>query len=89
MSPYPPAPRIGAAAVGCTGSGRLYRLVDRQGQPHPVLDDLYDSLESAWAEALHWSETSGAGDQSATACIDIGVEVSTPAGLWRTLRHPG
>ena len=21
---------------------RHYRLVDRQGQPHPVLDDLYD-----------------------------------------------
>jgi hypothetical protein len=24
---------------------RHYRLVDRQGQPHPVLDDLYDSLD--------------------------------------------
>lgn len=88
MSPYPPASPIGAAGAGCTGSGRLYRLVDCQGQPHPVLDDLYDSLESAWAEALHWSEARGGGNPAGSACIDIGVEVSTPAGLWRTLRHP-
>ncbi len=32
---------------------RRYRLVDLQGMPHPVLDDLYDSLEAAWSEALN------------------------------------
>ena len=30
---------------------RVYRLVDRQGNPHPVLDDLYDTCEAAWNEA--------------------------------------
>ena len=31
---------------------RIYRLVDRQGAPHPVLDDLYESLDAAWSEAI-------------------------------------
>jgi hypothetical protein len=73
---------------GCKGSGRLYRLVDRQGLPHPVLDDLYDSLESAWGEALNWCEINAGLEIASPACIGIGVEVSTPAGSWRTLRHP-
>lgn len=65
---------------------RLYRLVDQQGNPHPVLDDLYDSLETAWAEALSWWQEQMGGEQ---AVIGIGVEVSTGSGDWRTLRHPG
>lgn len=89
MSLHSPATPAGAASPGCTASGRLYRLVDRQGQPHPVLDDLYESLESAWSEALSWSQAGADSDQATPACIDIGVEVSTPAGSWRTLRHPG
>ncbi len=64
---------------------RTYRLVDEQGAPHPVLDDLYDSLESAWAEALQWWQQHG----FAPGPVGIGVEVSTARGEWRTLRHPG
>lgn len=65
-------------------SQRVYRLVDQHGLPHPVLDDLYDSLESAWAEALAWWSHWGIPD----APVGIGVEVSTASGSWRTLRHP-
>lgn len=73
-------------------SPRLYRLVDQQGAPHPVLDDLYDSLETAWADAQSWWEDqrgqTAAAPESAKA-MAIGVEVSTASGDWRTLRHPG
>ncbi len=64
---------------------RSYRLVDEQGAPHPVLDDLYDSLESAWGEAMSWWQEHG----FAQGPVGIGVEVSTASGEWRTLRHPG
>jgi hypothetical protein len=65
---------------------RHYRLVDRQGQPHPVLDDLYESLDAAWAEAISWwQEQFGTAEQP----VEIGVEVSTASGDWRTLRFPG
>ena len=64
---------------------RSYRLVDQDGSPHPVLDDLYDSLESAWSEAtLWWQAQAPAGPEP----MDIGVEVSTSTGNWRTVRHP-
>jgi hypothetical protein len=65
---------------------RAYRLVDAQGSPHPVLDDHYDSHEAAWAEALSWWEMQ---DRSSHEPINIGVEVSTSNGDWRTIRHPG
>jgi hypothetical protein len=65
---------------------RLYRLVDRQGQPHPVLDDLYDSLDAAWSEAMAWWQQQFG---SAQVPVEIGVEVSTASGDWRTLRFPG
>lgn len=64
---------------------RAYRLVDAQGRPHPVLDDLYDSLESAWAEAVLWWQTH---DHPTHDPIGIGVEVSTSNGDWRTIRYP-
>lgn len=65
---------------------RHYRLVDRQGAPHPVLDDLYDSLDAAWSEAINWwQQHMGPGQEP----VEIGVEVSTASGSWRTLRHPG
>jgi hypothetical protein len=78
------------ASVQSLRSGRLhqrhYRLVDGQGQPHPVLDDLYESLDAAWAEAMSWwQEQFGAAQQP----VEIGVEVSTASGDWRTLRFPG
>jgi len=66
-------------------SQRVYRLVDQGGNPHPVLDDHYDSLDAAWGEAVRWwQEQASAGETMA-----IGLEVSTSAGCWRTLRHPG
>ncbi|MCP9774891.1 hypothetical protein [Cyanobium sp. WAJ14-Wanaka] len=65
---------------------RFYRLVDASGSPHPVLDDLYESLDAAWAEALLWWQQEFGLQKG---CIDIGVEVSTASGSWRTLRHPG
>ena len=65
---------------------RHYRLVDRQGAPHPVLDDLYESLDAAWSEAMGWWQDHCGGTQEP---VDIGVEVSTASGDWRTLRHPG
>ena len=66
-------------------SPRVYRLVDAQGNPHPVLDDLYESHEGAWAEAVRWWRLQ---DSSTQEAIGIGVEVSTSNGEWRTIRHP-
>lgn len=79
------SPRVhGAPAAGSALVARVYRLVDRQGNPHPVLDDLYDTLEAAWSEAQAWWNE----HCSATEPVEIGVEVSTSCGSWRTLRHP-
>jgi hypothetical protein len=62
---------------------RLYRLVEFPGLPHPSLDGLYDSIEEAWTDALSWWQGCAADPSPATGAI--GVEVSTPAGEWRTL----
>jgi hypothetical protein len=64
---------------------RAYRLVDTEGEPHPVLDDLYESHELAWAEALRWWQSQ---DHTSQEPIGIGVEVSTSNGDWRTIRYP-
>jgi hypothetical protein len=60
--------------------------VDNQGAPHPVLDDLYESLDAAWGEAMDWWQSQAG---SSPGPVDIGVEVSTASGNWRTLRYPG
>ena len=65
---------------------RRYHLVDQYGSPHPVLDDLYDSLEAALEEAHHWWHEQFGDERDP---VGIGVEVSTGCGSWRTLRHPG
>lgn len=78
------SPRVGFAMASMSKS-RAYRLVDAQGEPHPILDDLYDSHEAAWAEALHWWQVQ---DHSKQEPIGIGVEVSTANGEWRTIRYP-
>lgn len=86
-------PSRGGSAARSPGAGpapgtalvaRVYRLVDRQGNPHPVLDDLYDTLEAAWGEAQAWWSEHCSGSEP----VEIGVEVSTSCGSWRTLRHP-
>jgi hypothetical protein len=65
---------------------RSYRLVDARGEPHPVLDDVYDSLDAAWTEAVGWWENQ---NHAIREPIGIGVEVSTTNGDWRTIRYPG
>jgi hypothetical protein len=68
-----------------THQARSFRLVDARGEPHPVLDDHYDSLDSAWSDAVDWWETQPHGSREP---IGIGVEVSTINGEWRTIRYP-
>ena len=77
-----PQTRLRSSSQSC----RTYRLVDQQGDPHPVLDDLYDSLDAAGSEALHWWQEQFGPLQGPGG---IGVEVSTLSGEWRTLRYPG
>lgn len=74
--------------------GRVYRLVDAGGQPHPIVDDLFESIEAAWEAALEWCEGQGLlsseatpQDRSQVLGSHFGVEVSTRRGDWRTLRH--
>jgi len=91
LPPLPPQSfSNGTSVVGRGGAAlhsnqRVYRLVDHRGDPHPVLDDLYDSLEAAWAEAQSWWHSESG---PAAPPVGIGVEVSTGSGAWRTLRHP-
>ena len=66
---------------------RRYRLVDRHGEPHAILDDHFDSLEEAWDLAREWSLQQG-GSGGNGALEDIGIEVSTGSGAWRRLRPP-
>lgn len=66
-----------------------YRLTDHQGAPHPVLDDLYDSLDAAWCDALAWWDRHVSSLSGRIEPMAIGVEVSTSSGAWRTLRPPG
>ncbi|WP_028951568.1 hypothetical protein [Synechococcus sp. CC9616] len=63
-----------------------YRLAGLDGQPHPVLDTTYDSLESALTEALNWC--SGQGASCAPAQRGIAVQVCTGTGAWRTIDYP-
>ena len=51
-----------------------------------MLDDLYESLDAAWSEAIGWWKDHCGGSSGP---VEIGVEVSTASGDWRTLRFPG
>ncbi len=75
---------------------RVYRLTDGKGFPHAVLDECFESLDAALEAALEWIElhrlvepNAGLGERQAALCLHFGVEVSTPSGDWRTLRHAG
>jgi len=75
---------------------RVYRLTDGAGQPHPELDELFESLDAAQEAALAWIErqslldpAAGLTDRLRALGQYFGLEVSTPSGDWRTLRHPG
>ena len=84
-APTPPSP---------ADPGRVYRLVDASGQHHPIVDDLFESIEAAWDAALEWCEGQGLLsaeaaplDRSLVLGAHFGMEVSTRRGEWRTLRH--
>ncbi len=79
-------PHSSATPVRRVRAERLYRLVDQQCCPHPVLDVTFDSLDAAWEAALAWWQEEAGGREEP---IGIGIEVSTPMGDWRTLRYPG
>ena len=79
-----------------TLAGRRYRLLDGRGLPHPELDELFESLDAALEAAVAWIEHqqlleagSGPLERSAALGLHFGLEVSTPSGDWRTLRHAG
>jgi hypothetical protein len=83
-------------AASSAPARRQYRLTDGRGQPHPVLDELFDCLDAAHEAALDWIEQqwplpadAPPGERHALLCLHFGLEVSTPSGDWRTLRHPG
>ena len=70
---------------------RVYRFVDRSGQPHPILDDHFESLDGAWEAAQVWLGDRGLCGAAMAAALaeEFGIEVTTANGHWRTLRHPG
>jgi len=63
---------------------KRYRLINASFEAHPQLDAFYDCLDDALNDAVSWLGTQPPSAQSA-----IGVEVSTRAGEWRTVRYPG
>ena len=69
----------------------VYRFVDRSGQPHPVLDDQFESLDAALEAAQAWLEDRGLNVAAMPEALaeEFGIEVTTAKGNWRTLRHPG
>lgn len=78
-------PSLGSRRHADSAAVRCYRLVNLEGEPHPVLDGVYESLDVAWNEALRWWNDEFGPSQDP---VGIGIEVSTKNGSWRTLRHP-
>lgn len=63
-----------------------YRLVALDGQPHPVLDAMYDTLDLALADARSWCSCQGA--SPGLQQRGLAVEVNTRNGDWRTIGYP-
>jgi hypothetical protein len=89
-------PSLSLPTVSSARIPRLYRLTDRRGEPHPVLDECFESLEQAVEAAMEWLEQQGLVEPRADQrererqlALQVGVEMSTPSGCWRTLRHAG
>ena len=62
----------------------LFRLVGRDGRPHPVLDTPYETIDSAVSAAKDWCLHNA----NALSTDDtIGIEVKTHNGSWRTIRY--
>ena len=68
-----------------TVNRRLYRLVGLDGNPHPVLDAPYDSIEAALGAAKDWC--AGQGLKCSLSQRAMGIEVMTCCGAWRTVRY--
>tara|TARA_Y100001968_G_C19369497_1_gene724342 strand:+ start:152 stop:394 length:243 start_codon:yes stop_codon:yes gene_type:complete len=64
----------------------MYRLVGLDGNPHPVLDAPYESMEAATLAAQDWCD--GQGQNCPIEQRAIGVEVMTGSGSWRTVSYP-
>ncbi|MFM8276393.1 MAG: hypothetical protein ACKN89_05265 [Cyanobium sp.] len=79
------ASRAGHDLIARTLQPRVYRLIDGLLEPHPYLDGLYDSIEEAFRDVCEWLESLGPVTDAAS---NIGLEVRTPDGGWRTIRHP-
>ena len=47
-------PSLSLPTPSSVQSPRLYRLTDRHGEPHPVLDECFESLELAVEAAMEW-----------------------------------
>ncbi len=75
-----------ALLAGSPGRSRrpAYRLIDACCQPHGHLDAVYASLEEALHDAIAWCQEHGIDPLRR----EIGVEVCTPSGDWRTVRLP-
>jgi hypothetical protein len=73
----------GSGPVRPAAAPRRFRVVERPGLPHRFLDGSYETVEEAWGDAMGWWR--GCCGELAGTCI-LGVEVSTVAGEWRTLR---
>ena len=56
------------------------------GEPHPVLDALYDNIDLALADARLWCKGQGAGPGLQQR--GIAIEVNTLNGDWRTIDYP-
>ena len=65
---------------------KLYRLVELDGSPHPVLDAPYESIDAALVAAKAWC--SGQGLHCSINQRAIGIEVLTHSGSWRTIDYP-
>ncbi|MFM8967033.1 MAG: hypothetical protein ACKOGI_03565 [Vulcanococcus sp.] len=81
---------------GYPAAQRLFRLTNARGLPHPVLDESFESREQALEVALQWllqqgllDPQSDAREQEKQLALQVGLEMSTPSGDWRTLRHAG
>ncbi len=66
----------------------LYRLVSLDGNPHPVLDTPYESIEAAIIAANNLV-SSNYKSCSNLPCIreHVGIEVKTSNGSWRTISY--
>lgn len=75
-----------AIAFSHAACQRVYRLIDSSCQPHQQLDTDYLSLDEAIRDAVDWIVPRMDDDPQ---CAQIGVEVRTATGDWRTCRLPG